>query len=500
MGVIQRQSFKHSVVNFTGLAVGALSMLLLYPRVLEPYGLMSFLLGVSMLALPVLTLGANTVALRFFPVFEDKTTGHHGLLPLLLAMCGAGCLLGAALAGLFWPQLVAGVRSPLLREYLWVAFPYAFLYVANSVLAVYCANFKRIVVPSILFDLSQKLVLPLLLVGVWQGWWELGAALAGMVLHALLVLVGLALYLRSLGQWHWRWPDWAFLTPALRREMVQFVGLGAFGGFALLMVTKLDGLMVGSVSTLTETGVYAIAVNIAAFIGVPTTSLYTASVSSVSRYLADNNLAELGSLYKKVSINLLVVGLLLLGALLTSVDELFAILPNRGALEVGKTALLLLGLARLVEMATGLNNYLIYYSKYYRYSLLALALLAAANVGLNLLLIPRFGLSGAAAATLVSITLYNVFTLVMVQQKFGLQPFTRAAPVAVLLALGVFAVVSQVPRTGWAWADLVLRSGLFAIVFAGLVLRFRLSDDMNDAARKGWARAAAVFSFWKKKV
>ncbi len=497
MGVIQRQSFKHSVVNFTGLVVGALSMLLLYPRVLEPYGLMSFLLSVSALGLPMLTLGANAVALRFFPVFEDKTTGHHGLLPLLLLMCGVGCLLGAAVAGLFWPQLVASVRSPLLREYLWVAFPYSLLYVLNSVLAVYCANFKRIVVPSILFDLSQKLVLPLLLVGVWQGWWSLGAALAGMVLHALLVLLGLVLYLRSLGQWHWR-PDWAFLTPARRHEMMQFIGLGAFGGFALLMVTKLDGLMVGSTSTLTETGVYAIAVNIAAFIGVPTTSLYTASVSSVSRYLTDNNLAELDSLYKKVSINLLVVGLLLLGALLTSVDEMFAILPNRGALEVGKTALLLLGLARLVEMATGLNNYLIYYSKYYRYSLLALGLLAAANVGFNLLLIPRFGLSGAAAATLMSITLYNVFTLVMVHQKFGLQPFTRAAPVALLLALGVFGIVWQVPRTGYPWADLMLRSGLFAVAFAGLVLRFGLSDDLNDAARKGWARAAAVFSFWKK--
>ncbi len=499
MGVIQRQSFKHSVVNFTGLMVGALSMLLLYPRVLEPYGLMSFLLSVSALGLPMLTLGANAVALRFFPVFEDKPTGHHGLLPLLMLMCGAGCLLGAVVAGLFWPQLVASVRSPLLREYLWVAFPYSLLYVLNSVLAVYCANFKRIVVPSILFDLSQKLALPLLLVGVWQGWWGLGAALAGMVLHALLVLLGLVLYLRSLGQWHWR-PDWTFLTPALRREMMQFVGLGAFGGFALLMVTKLDGLMVGSTSTLTETGVYAIAVNIAAFIGVPTTSLYTASVSSVSRYLTDNNLTELDSLYKKVSINLLVVGLLLLGALLTSVDEMFAILPNRGALEVGKTALLLLGLARLVEMATGLNNYLIYYSKYYRYSLLALGLLAAANVGFNLLLIPRFGLSGAAAAALISITLYNLFTLVMVYQKFGLQPFTRAAPVALLLATGVFGLVWWVPRTGYAWVDLVLRSGLFTVMFAGLVLRFGLSHDLNDAARKGWTRAATVFSFWKKKA
>jgi len=487
MGVIQRQSFKHSIVNFTGLAVGALSMLFLYPRVLEPYGLMSYLLSVSMLCLPILTLGANAVALRFFPLFENKTNGHNGFLSLLLAMCFGGCLLGGLLAALFWPQIVGGLRSPLLREYLWLAFPYSFLFVTNSVLTVYCANFKRIVVPSILFDLSQKLALPILLAGVWQAWWSLETALAGMVAHALLVQIGLVLYLRWLGQWQWR-PNWAFLTPTVRRELMQFVGLGAFGGFALLLVTKLDGLMVGSMSTLKMNGVYAIAVNLAAVIEVPTKALYSASISSVARYLADDNHLELDNLYKKVSINLLLVGLLLLGAMLISVDSLFALLPNRGEVAAGKSVLVLLGIAKLVEMATGLNNYMIYYSKYYRYSLLALGVLAVANIGFNLLLIPRFGLNGAAFATLLSIAFYNLISLALVWQKFGLQPFTLKTPFAGLLALLVFGAVWWVPLSGFHLLDLGLRSGLYALIFTALVLRLRLSEDMNEAFQKGWGR------------
>jgi len=487
MGVIQRQSFKHSIVNFTGLAVGALSMLFLYPRVLEPYGLMSYLLSLSALGLPVLTLGANAVALRFFPFFENKETGHNGFLSLLLMMCATGCLLSAAVAGLFWPQIVGKLSSPLLREYLWLAFPYSFLYVTNSILAVYCANFKRIVVPSILFDLSQKIALPLLLAGVWQQWWSLDIALGGMVLHALAVQIGLILYLRWLGQWYWR-PNWAFLTPERRAEIGRFVGLGAFGGFALLLVTKLDGIMIGSLSTLKMTGVYAIAVNLAAVIEVPTKALYTASISSVSRYLALNDLPELDNLYKKVSINLLTVGLLLVGAMLISVDSLFAILPNRGEIAAGKMVLIILGTAKLVEMATGLNNYLIYYSKYYRFSLLALGLLAAGNIVFNLVLIPRYGLNGAAIATLLSISSYNLFTLVMVRQKFGLQPFTTKTPLVLFLAVACFAAVFFVPRTGIDLLDIALRSGLYLLLFSTLVLRLRISEDLNDAAAKGWAR------------
>ena len=87
MGVIQRQSLKHSAVNFVGLVVGSLSMLLVYPHTLEAYGLIQFLLWVAVIGLPVYALGANILAVRFFQKFVDSATGHHGFLRLLLGLC-----------------------------------------------------------------------------------------------------------------------------------------------------------------------------------------------------------------------------------------------------------------------------------------------------------------------------------------------------------------------------------------------------------------------------
>ena len=53
MGVIRRQSLKHSAVNIVGLGVGALSIFFVYPHALEPYGLAQVLLSVGMVGLPI---------------------------------------------------------------------------------------------------------------------------------------------------------------------------------------------------------------------------------------------------------------------------------------------------------------------------------------------------------------------------------------------------------------------------------------------------------------
>ncbi|MFN0175295.1 MAG: polysaccharide biosynthesis C-terminal domain-containing protein [Saprospiraceae bacterium] len=484
MGVIRRQSLKHSAVNLAGLGLGAASTFFVYPHVLEAYGLAQVLLSVSLVGLPILALGANTVAIRFFPQFQNKANGHNGFLPLLLGLCATGFIIAVLLTWVFWEPFSVALeyRSPLLREYLWMALPLAFCYITSSVLAVYSSNFKRIVVPSILLDFSQKLALPLLLIAVWKEWLPLQTAMIGLLIHAALVTSGLVLYLRHIGEWYWR-PNWAFITPALRREMLQFIGFGAFGGFALLVAAKSDVFMVGSLSAVKAAGVYAIAAYLATVIEIPTKSLYAASASSVSKYLADNNFVELEKLYKSVSINLLVAGLLLFGSIWISVDSLFGLLPNGDELAAGKWVLLFIGLSRVVEMGTGLNNYMVYYSQYYRYSLVSLGVLATANILLSIWLIPLLGITGAALATLLSISGYNAVSLWLVWLKFRLFPFTRDTVKGVALALAAYFFADLIPLSGYDLLDLALRSGLFAVIFVVLVLHFRVSEDLNGLAK-----------------
>jgi O-antigen/teichoic acid export membrane protein len=489
MGVIRRQTMKYSLVNLAGLMIGAFSTLFIYPHALEANGLVQVLQSVGMIGLPIFALGANTVAIRFFPRFQDKATGHHGFIVLLVGLCCIGFICSGLIIGFFWSDIIhfmqsgAKAGSNLLPTYFWMALPLAFFYVLGVVMGVYSSNFKRIVVPSLLLDFSQKIIVPVLLIAVWQQWISVEMALWGLLLHAALVFTALVFYLRWLKEWHWQ-PQPQFLDTPLRRELLQFILFGAIGGFALQLASKVDVFMVGSLSSLKAAGIYTIAAYIAAAIDIPTKGLYAASASSVAQYLARDDRPALESLYKKVSINLLVIGVLLFGATWTSVDNLFNIMSNSEEVAAGKYVLLFIGISRLVEMGTGLNNYMMYYSKYFLYALVSLSVLAVANISLNLWLVPRLGITGAAVATLISVASYNFISIGLVWVKFRLQPFTIQTLYTLLSGILAYAIVLFVPKSGYDLLDITYRSGLYVLIFGSLAFYLRLSPDLNEMLRK----------------
>lgn len=486
MGIIQRQGIKHSIVNFTGLAIATVSTVFLYSRkeVVEAYGLTQFLLSIGIIGFPLFSMASHMVAIRFFPTFQDKESGHHGFLPLILGMCLLGWSICAVAALIFWTPLQALIppERVLLKTYLWTAFPLTLLFSLAFVLNQYSFNFKRIVIPSILFDFALKVVLPVLILGLLWGWIDLQTVLLLLILHYALVILGTMLYLRQIGEWYWR-PNLGFLTPVLRQDVLRYAAYGVTAGFALLMATKADTLMVGSLTSMKNTGIYVIALNIAAAIEIPSKALYSASLSFVARYLADENWTEMRILYQKVSINLLTGGLLIFGGIWVSATDLYGIMPNTEEIAQGKYVLLFLSIAKLVDMAAGLNNQLVYYSRHYRYSLVSLGILAVANVAFNLWLIPRMGITGAAVATLLSLTCYNLSNLFVVWQKFHMQPFSASTASVVGLALLSIGLISFLPDTGHSLLNIVLRSGLFGLLFSAAVIRFRISEDINQLWR-----------------
>lgn len=486
MGVIQRQGIKHSIVNFVGLAIGVASTLFVYSRkeVVEAYGLVQFLLSIGMIGFPLFSFASSAIALRFFPYFEDKTSGHHGFLTVLLGLSLLGWTVCAGIAFFFWGTIktfVAG-DSPALQAHLWIAFPLTLLYTLATVFVQYAANLKRIVVPSLLFDFSLKLALPSFLVALWLGWLDLPTVLRLLIVHFLLVTVALVVYLHAMGERFAR-PNFDFLTPKLRRDIAGYAGFIMVSGVAVLLAIRADTFLVGALTDMKRTGIYAIALNIAVAIDIPIKGLHAASVPFMTKYLAEENWTELRSLYHKVSINLLTAGLLLFGCIWVSVDDLYHLMPNSGEVSQGKFVLLFLCIGKLIEMAVSLNSPLVYYSKYYRYALVSICLLALANIGFNIWLIPVLGLPGAAVATLLSITCYNLFGLVLVWTKFRMQPFTRSMILAGVLAVAAMAAVWFLPSTEYALVNIALRSGLFALLFALLVIRFRVSEDIVELWR-----------------
>ncbi len=493
MGVIQRQGLKYTVLNFIGLAIGTASTLLVYSRaeVVETYGLAQYLLSLCVLSFPLLSLSAHTIGVRFFPHFQELPRGREVFFGLVVLLPLAGWLVWALPAMLWWPWLQQ--RAGLSGAHLWLAFPLTLFYSLSLTLTYYASNRQRIVVPSLLFEVSLKMVLPLLMIALWQGWLSQQVVLALLVGHFAVVAAALFFYLKKLGE-HPLWPRWAEWPAPLRREMLGYGAFGVVSGLALLLATKADTFLVGSLTDMRRTGIYAIALNIAVAMDIPLKGLLTVSIPIMSQHLAQDNRPALRTLYHSVSVHLLAAGLFLFGCIVVAADDLYRIMPNSAEVSEGKRVLFLLCAAKLVETAMSLNGPMVYYSQYYRYSLASLAVLAVANVAFSLWLIPLLGIAGAALAALLTAVAYQAIGAVLVWLKFGLQPFSRKTLLLTLFAAAAIVLAAMLPDTGYPLANIVVRAGVFSLVFGGLTLGAGVSPEMVQAVRHFMEKIGA---FWR---
>ena len=160
------------------------------------------------------------------------------------------------------------------------------------------------------------------------------------------------------------------------------------------------------------------------------------------------------------------------------VQELFLILPEeyRG----GFTIVFLIGLVKVYDSLLGNNNAILYNSDHYLTLLIMGVFLALLVILLNYILIPIYGLNGAAIATFIAVAAYNTVKLVYVKSKFKIHPFTfeTLKVFAILLILGSIFYVLALPFH--PLVNIAIKGLLTIAVYLVILYRFKVSDDVHN--------------------
>lgn len=191
----------------------------------------------------------------------------------------------------------------------------------------------------------------------------------------------------------------------------------------------------------------------------------------VAERFESEELDELQTLYAVITkwgLYLTVLGTILL---IVFAEELLRIF---GAdFTVAIDALVILAVGRMLASAPGPASYLLSMSDYHRLESVNTMLLGLSNLLLNLFLIPRYGIEGAAIATSTSLVLLNLLRLLQVKHLLDVHPFTRyywkGLAVAAVLTIPILLVkpyVTGIPSlvavgsvTGVAFLSLVALLG-----------------------------------------
>ncbi len=492
MGVIKRQGIKQSLVNYLGVAIGAFSVMFIYPKDPESYGFARFLIDGSLFLSPFLLLGFSGVTIKFFPIFKNEKKGHNGMLFFLLSVVLAGCLIFTLLAILFKDSFfyLYAEKPPTFQQFLPYFIPLAILMALAQLFYSYSTNFKRIVIPSILQNLI-KISLPILiLLFIWDKISRV-QMVNGIVLNYVVALAGIVIYIYFLGQLKLR-PDFSLIKNPLKKEIREYALFSLFVGMGNVVAFRIDSIMISSLLDFDSNGIFGIAAFIANAIAIPSNAITQIASPIVAQSFKDNDLKHINFLYRQSSINLMIIGLLLFVLVAASVEDLFELMPNKN-LQGGVVVVILIGFARIIDMGTSINNQIINFSKYYKFGFYAILLLAVFNVVTNLLLIPQYQIIGAAMATLASLTMYNLIKYVFIYYRFGLQPFTVKTLIIILIASGCYLLAYLIPSTGIVVVDILIRSIILGVFFMAATIYFKVSTDVNEIFDKNLQRFLRFF-------
>lgn len=489
MGVVKRQGIKQSIISYSGVLIGALATMFIYPLDKETYGLTQFLIGTAQLLVPLMMLGGSSVVIRFFPAFKDKASGHHGLWHFvhLLLLAGAGLI--ALSTYIFESQLheYLSTKPALFYDYAPFVFPLAVFIAFLQLNTSYTSNFKRIAIPAV-FQLFIKISLPILILLFYFEKINLTHLIYGIVANYILTNIGILLYNWYLGELHWRF-DTRFFTQERLKDIGKYAGFSLLTGIGGVLAFRIDTFMVSDLINFKQNGVYSISVFIGNAIAVPAQALLAIAAPLLADALKKNDLPAVKDIYQRGATNLMWVGLLFFSLVIVSVEDLFLLMPKSEEMQGAFWVVFFIGLARVIDMATSTNSHIISYSNFYHYNLYMIGALAVLNVTFNYLLIPKYQIAGAALATMLSLSIFNFSRLAIIYWKLKISPFKKDNIYTLLLAIIVILLsfyIGELLGNLHAIVKIIAKSAFIALVFIPISLYFKLVPDVNDILLGAW--------------
>lgn len=427
MGIVLKQSFRNTIFIFLGFGLGGINTLFLYPNLLEDnyYGLVIYLLSTSNLLMPLIAFGIHHTIVKFFSSYltkleRDKFLSSVLFLPLLIA------LPFGFLGNLFYQEignfLVKNDDNIIIKDYVYVIYLVAITCAYFEVFYAWARVQFQSVFGNILREIWNRAVIMILLFAVFFKF-----ITANEFIIYLTIAYFIRMFIMMIYAFKLYTPKFTIAKPENFKEILRFSLYIILAGSAGAILIDIDKYMIPGKESLEKAAYYTVAVFIGSFIEAPSRAMLNILQPLTSKTLNENNHKEVGVLYKKSSINLLLISGLFFVLINTNARQLFELLPKKYGGEGAILVVFMISLLKLFSGFLGNNGAIINNSKFYKITLPVSICMAIGVYLLNKLFYFELdmGTEGLALATLIVVFIANAFKLYFVNKKFAITPFTN---------------------------------------------------------------------------
>lgn len=487
MGVVTRQGIYNSIWSYFGIILGALNTIVLFPAIFEPneFGLTRVIVAAASIAAQYSTLSIGQITVKFFPFYRDEEKKHNGFVFFMLLVPFIGYLLFLLVTLIFKENIISfySKDSSLFGDY----YNYIIFLTFYMLYFIVFDNYAKALIKGVfqifLRNVLLRLLWMLFIILYYFKYIDFDMFIFWFVnSQAIILVLSIANIIKN-----------KQLLLTYHKEIFSKINLerfSSFGAFVLLgagssfLANYIDVLMIGSLSKdgLTNVAVYSISFYIGSIILVPYTSIMRVAATIISKAWKENDLPKINFIYKQTSNNLLIVGGLIFLGLWLNQETIFYLLNDKYA--GGKYVLLFIALAKLFDVSTGVNGQIIQFSSFYKTILYFGIALIVLVVVTNYLLIPQYGIEGAALATLISVVFINLIRMLVIKVKINMMPFDVNTIKIVIVGLLTYVIVSAIPNMDSWFVNVLLRSGLTIILYVPTLYVLNVSKEFNDLVNK----------------
>lgn len=441
------------------------------------YGMYNLAISAATIVASISALGMDDGMIRYIAMMVSKRDekGVWGTLQIgfgigivMSLLTGVGLYFLAEPVGLHLfhePDLV-----PLLRLFSFIVPPLTL----SNILVGAARGFKRMDVSALAENVIQ-FIIRLILIGL--------LALFGLNVFVASIVFGLSELAATLALIYLLHKHFSFKRPISNgrrdtREIFTFAMPFWMSGLLSKFRKNIQSVLLGTLDTVAGVGVFSIvsSINLVGRVS------YQSIIASVKPFLAElysqNNIQQMGQLYQTTTRWTLMTNLPIFLIMVLFPEQLLVIFGE--SFVVGASALAILAYAELANAGTGICGSIIDMTGFTKLKLVNSVTWVLLLAVTNYLLIPPWGVVGAAVATLISTTVINFLRMAEVWFLLRLQPYNRTFIKPVVAALGTY--FGDQLLTQWLPSDTTLFHAIVHMVFvlvvyAGLLWLFRLTPE-----------------------
>jgi O-antigen/teichoic acid export membrane protein len=484
MGVVRKQSIISSLFTYIGFAIGAINILFLFPKFFTPQeiGLTRILIDVSLLLSTLCTLGSIPMILKFFPFYQKYLPASKNDLPFLSLILA---FLGMLIIGLCLPELKPwiikkfGSKSPLFVDYFDLLYPLTFSVTLFSIFEAYSWSLKKTILSNTLKEFSIRILTTILICLFIVGLLNYNNFIIGFSL--IYFIPALILYL-SLSKEKALPLNISFssLTKRIGSKMFTLAGFLFSASILNIIARTNDTIILASQSSggLSDAAVFTIATYLITVMEVPQRSLISIATPFISEAMQKRDIEKINRLYKKTSLNLMIAGLCIFGVILLNLNNINNILgPSYQALS---GIVIITGIAKIIDLATGMNTQILLLSKYWRLDFFTNILLVSLSIPLNYFLTKEYNSMGPAYGNLIAIIIFNSVRFLYIWKIFKIQPFTYSNIKTLLVFILSVIICFGVPNQNNTYLDIFVKTSVFLSIYLMLTIKWNISPDLNE--------------------